>query len=74
MIFSWWTAFWVSYILLGVVADITADRNERRYDTLTEHLRWWLSIRQRPGRGVWFRRMVALSFFAWIVPHLFGWL
>jgi hypothetical protein len=70
----WWTVFWVALIVVAVAADIIADRNDARRDTLTEHLRWWLGIGEKRGRGLWVRRMLALAFFVWVPPHLFGWL
>lgn len=89
---SLWTIGWLLWIAAFFVLETPAVLNSRRLDTLSEHLWWWFGFQREPRSVVdaeklmererkqpwhlWPRRMAAIFFFAWFVPHVFtgGWI
>lgn len=63
--------FTVLWILWGVAfagIEGVAILNDRRDDTLSEHLREWFRTDRKRGRTVWL--LVSGAFFAWFVTHI----
>lgn len=65
---SVWTVLWVLWGAAFAVIEGVAIVNDKRDDTLSEHLRKWFSTRDKAGRTVWL--VISGSFFAWFVTHI----
>ena len=65
---SVWTMLWIAWGLMFALIEGAAIANDKRDDTLSEHLRLWFSTRQKFGRSVWL--IVSGTFFAWFVTHI----
>lgn len=65
---SAWTIAWIIWGLLFAAIEGAAIANDKRDDTLSEHLRLWFSTSQKTGRSVWI--VVSGVFFAWFVTHI----
>lgn len=69
---SIWGWFWLGWALYGLMVEIPAVLNDKRGDTLSEHLKWLLCI----GRPLTWRgklvRFVALAFWIWLPIHIAG--
>lgn len=65
---SAWTIAWIIWGLLFAAIEGAAIANDKRDDTLSEHLRLWFSTSQKGGRSVWI--IVSGVFFAWFVTHI----
>lgn len=67
-----WTILWVSWFILFAVVEVLALRNDMPGDTLSEHVRKWLSVKTKLGRTVFL--IVWAGFTAWFGVHvLTGW-
>lgn len=63
-----WTVLWVVWGLAFAGIEGAALANDKRGDTLSEHLRLWFRTDTKPGRSAW---LVASGvFFAWFVVHI----
>ena len=63
-----WTIAWVAWLVLFIVVEFLALRNDVSEDTLSEHVRRWLSVKTRWGRTVF---LVAWAgFTVWFGVHI----
>lgn len=62
------TLLWVAWGLAFAVIEGVAIVNDRRDDTLSEHLREWFRTDRKRGRTAWL--VVSGCFFAWFVTHI----
>jgi len=60
---TWYSAFWLSWVLAALVVELVAILHTAPHDTLSEHI-WWLFGR-RPF-WVW----LIGGFLAWLLVHL----
>lgn len=65
---SWFTWAWIAWLLIFVVVEAVAVRNDVRDDTLSEHLRQWFSVHTKPGRTAFL--VVFAGFAAWFAVHI----
>ena len=63
-----WTALWIAWGLMFAVVEAAALVNDKRGDTLSEHLRLWFRTDTRPGRTVWL--VVSGGFLTWFLLHI----
>lgn len=63
-----WGVLWVVWGLLFVGIEGVAVVNDKRDDTLSEHLRLWFRTDTKRGRTAWL--VVSGAFFAWFIPHI----
>lgn len=67
-----WTILWVGWFLLFAVVEALALRNDMPGDTLSEHVRKWLSVKTKLGRTVFL--IVWAGFTVWFGLHILtGW-
>lgn len=72
-----YTAAWIVWLLYFGVVEVTAVRNSRDGDTLSEHVWLWFGTQRRkpgePARNVtgwvWLRRFALLAFVTWLALH-----
>ena len=70
--FSWLWITWLfaPWVIFAIVEGV-ALRNDMPGDTLSEHIRKWLSVKTRPGRTafliVW---LIGLGVWLWFVVHI----
>lgn len=62
------TLLWVLWGVAFAVIEGVAIFNDRRDDTLSEHLREWFRTDRKRGRTAWLA--VSGAFFAWFVTHI----
>lgn len=65
---STWTWLWIGWIAAFVVIEAAAVFNDKKEDTLSEHLRRWFSVNTRPGRTVFL--IMFGAFVAWFGLHI----
>jgi hypothetical protein len=63
-----WTWLWIAWAAAFAVIEGVAVTNDRRGDTLSEHLRYWFRVDTHLGRTVWL--VVSGVFLAWFVAHI----
>ena len=63
-----WTTLWVLWGVLFAIIEAIAVTNDKRSDTLSEHLRLWFRTDTKRGRTVWL--VVSGGFMAWFVSHI----
>ena len=63
-----YTLLWVGWIVLFFVIEGAALLNERRGDTLSEHVWHWAGISGK-GRFVKLRRLALLILLCWLTVH-----
>ena len=63
-----YTVLWLAWIVAFAVVEGFALRNDRKDDTLSEHLRLWFRTDTRPGRTVFL--CVFGAFVAWFGVHI----
>lgn len=72
---SFWTVWWISFAVIGTIADIIAATNKAKGDTLTEHIRAFIGWGRPLSGWARLRRLAFLAFWAWATMHLlFGWI
>ena len=65
---SGWTLAWALWGALFVLIEGVAITNDKRSDTLSEHLRLWLRTDTKRGRTAW---LVGSGGFAlWFIYHI----
>lgn len=70
---AWYTIGWAVWILAFFAIELPAIRNKRDGDTLTEHVRRWFALRDKPT-GWRMRRFALAAFLLWLATHFFlGW-
>lgn len=70
---SLYTWAWLFWIAMFFVVEGPAVLNKTPGDTLTEHVRKWFAVKDKPP-GWRLRRIALLSFLAWLCVHfLTGW-
>lgn len=62
------TVLWLLWIAAFGVIEGVAVFNDRRDDTLSEHLRDWFRTDRKRGRTAWL--VTSGVFFAWFVTHI----
>lgn len=62
------TILWILWGAAFAVIEGVAIFNDKKSDTLSEHLRLWLRTDTRKGRTVWLA--ISGGFFAWFVTHI----
>ena len=65
---SAWTVAWILWGVAFAVIEGRAVTNDKRDDTLSEHLRLWFRTDTRLGRTVWL--IVSGAFLAWFLLHI----
>jgi hypothetical protein len=63
-----WGWLWLAWGLLFAVIEAVAVVNDKRGDTLSEHLRMWFRTDTKHGRTAWL--VVSGGFAAWFVVHI----
>lgn len=63
-----WTIAWIIWILSFFAIEIPAIRNDKKNDTLSEHVRLWFSTRTKRGRTAWL--FTSGAFAAWFIVHI----
>jgi hypothetical protein len=68
-----WTVLWLLWGLIFAVVEGAALANDKKGDTLSEHLRRWFRVDTHLGRTAWLV-FSALFFIVWFIPHIaVGW-
>lgn len=65
---SWFTIGWIAWFLMFAVIEGIAIFNDKKNDTLSEHIRLWLSTHEKLGRTIWI--VISGIFFAWFIIHI----
>lgn len=79
---SWWTVFWIFWLILFLIVEGMALCNKKSGDTLSENVWEWFAIdvdacqgeRKRGRVWMWrLRRLALLVLMAWLFMHfMFG--
>lgn len=68
-----WTYAWIAWGLMFLAIELPAAMNKSPGDTLTEHVRRWFALRDKPRQWRW-RRFALLAFMVGLTTHfLLGW-
>jgi len=72
---SFYTIAWIGWGVYFLAVEIPALLNDKKGDTLSEHLWNWFSIR-RKGRAYRLRRFILGAFMFWLSLHFMtgGWM
>lgn len=70
-----WTLLWIGWGALFFAIEIPAVLNERRNDTLSEHVWRFLGVKRELTWRVRLRRIGFIAFWGWLSMHFFrrGW-
>lgn len=65
---SIWTELWILWGALFAVIEGVAVANDKKGDTLSEHLRLWFRTDTKHGRTAWL--VVSGGFLGWFLFHI----
>lgn len=63
-----WTTLWILWALMFTAVEAAAIWNDKRGDTLSEHLRRWFRTDTNLGRTIFL--IVSGVFMSWFVVHI----